>query len=477
MNHSVRILSGAPIFTVDPHYQSVDLDWWTGEHDGSGGGWAGRGLLDLDLSNKRLRHLAAALSPGYLRLGGSLDDVVKYDMSPDGARRQWCNSPTEFRHKLWHLCLNQSRWAQINDFAASAGLELVFGLSYPVDASGNFNISQASELLRHSRAQGYPIAALELGEEMAPLPSSHQFKSLVDGYRSLRALAKSLYPDAKILGPCVGMTDEDNTTAAFGFMRAFLNATIGNGLPEPLLDGVCMHSYNNDGGDNWRRPGFLAQTGRQAAGMLHEIRKHTPPAGTPTPLWCGECGPHNFGGIANKTDRFFSSLWYIDALGGLASSGVHEFGRQSLVGSHYALVDYDRGFAPNPDYWVALMWTKLMGPEVLRVVGKTSDLHVYAARRRGSAGGEVALAWSNINETMAYNLQVILDGTRGPQRGAPSLRPEWHFTASSLSSASVLLNGVALTMGGDALPPLPPRMVSTREPIAIAPLSWGMVIL
>lgn len=56
------------------------------------------------------------------------------------------------------------------------------------------------------------------------------------------------------------------------------------------------------------------------------------------PLWCGECGPHNGGGLANVTDRVLSSFWYLDALAGLAKAGLQQFGRQALAGSHYGLL-------------------------------------------------------------------------------------------------------------------------------------------
>jgi hypothetical protein len=38
-------------------------------------------------------------------------------------------------------------------------------------------------------------------------------------------------------------------------LNAFLNVTLGQGL----IDAVVMHSYNNNGGDDWKVPGFLAQ--------------------------------------------------------------------------------------------------------------------------------------------------------------------------------------------------------------------------
>ena len=84
-------------------------------------------------------------------------------------------------------------------------------------------------------------------------------------------------------------------------MKAFLAQTLQAGT----VDAVVLHSYNNDGGHDWRVPGFLGQTMVQARAMLRETRKHSAGVG----LWCGECGPHNAGGLPNVTDTFMSSFW------------------------------------------------------------------------------------------------------------------------------------------------------------------------
>ena len=125
-----------------------------------------------------------------------------------------------------------------------------------------------------------------------------------------------------VLGPCEGMHYEE-PGPGFAFMKAYLNRT----LPPPqsggraILDVVVMHSYNNDAGDFWARPGFLGQTLAQAQTILAEIRKHSATA----QLWCGECGPHNAGGLANLTDRFLSSFQLPTALGGSSvSASPHE---------------------------------------------------------------------------------------------------------------------------------------------------------
>ena len=88
-------------------------------------------------------------------------------------------------------------------------------------------------------------------------------------------------------------------------------------------------------------------------------------------LWCGECGPHNGGGVRHVTDTLASSFWYVDALGALASRGFAQHGRQALVGSHYGLLA-ETTHLPNPDYWALLAWKRLMGVGVSAGCGHRS---------------------------------------------------------------------------------------------------------
>lgn len=81
------------------------------------------------------------------------------------------------------------------------------------------------------------------------------------------------------------MGNEVNGEGTTPFMHAFLNETLKKGL----ISDTCMHSYNNDGGMGWSKPGFLNETLTQARFILRDIRAHS----ASTNLWCGECGPHN----------------------------------------------------------------------------------------------------------------------------------------------------------------------------------------
>lgn len=400
-------------------YLSADIDWWPANTSESGGGWGDAGLLSLDLSNKRLQNMVAHLSPGILRVGGSLDNFVKYRVG--SMSEEQCKEKIMFREKGWELCLNMTRWDEFNEFARNAGLDVVFGLSYGQIQDGSWDYENPTALLNYSKQKNYTFFGFELGEEMNPNPETVQFQNLLSGYTKLRKTLKTLWPNQtpRVIGPCVGMTYENvKNKKQFQFMSEFINASV--------VDTLCLHSYNNDGGDNWQKPGFLNQTLKQAKGVLKALRNKS----SNTPLWCGECGPHNDGGVANVTDRFISSFWYADALGHLASLGLEQFGRQSLVGSNYGLLEMDT-FLPNPDFYIAVLWKKLMGTNVLNLEynNNNDQFHAYAHTHPTKKGKVGVLVVNPTNQT--YKVRFFGE-----------ILEEYHLSSpSSIYSKDVYLNG------------------------------------
>lgn len=57
------------------------------------------------------------------------------------------------------------------------------------------------------------------------------------------------------------------------------------------------------------------------------------------------------------------SLWYAYELGAYAAAGVGLLSRQTLVGGDYELIDKVT-VTPHPDYYVALLWKRLVGSQV-----------------------------------------------------------------------------------------------------------------
>lgn len=57
------------------------------------------------------------------------------------------------------------------------------------------------------------------------------------------------------------------------------------------------------------------------------------------------------------------SFRYLEQLGRLAKKGVQVVMHNTLARSEYALLDHDT-YEPRPNYWVALLWNRLMGTRV-----------------------------------------------------------------------------------------------------------------
>ena len=207
-------------------------------------------------------------------------------------------------------------------FASDAGLDLVLGLPF-IDGCHDdcvWDPRTSEELLTFTRdtllATGSDIRVfgVELGEEMSPPPSSARFGNYLAAYRELKSLLDKLWPSPSarpvVLGPCAGMKDEDPSLGNTAFIRAFLNQSLAEGL----IDGICLHSYNDNGGLNWTAPPLLNQSLREAETMQRWAREYSPQGSAPAPVWCGECGPHNHGGINGSTNSFLSSFWFMSAL-------------------------------------------------------------------------------------------------------------------------------------------------------------------
>lgn len=119
-----------------PQYASFDMDWWHNT-TGSGGNWGNASILYADLTNTRLNAVVKALSPAFLRIGGSQDNIVKYQIG--GMSAAECNSPSPFRGTEVSLCLTMERWSEVLEFVTRNGLTLVFGTSFFTDKAGKWN--------------------------------------------------------------------------------------------------------------------------------------------------------------------------------------------------------------------------------------------------------------------------------------------------------------------------------------------------
>lgn len=469
----VTVDTTTPLVTLPRGYLGFTLDWWPPTQEDFGTSTVNL----IDLTHPRLVGLARALGPATLRVGGSLDNVVKYLVG--NMTRAACEAPVPFRGSLFpNLCFNLTRWTQVLAFVGSGGglapgSRLIFGLQLDL-GSARFPAWKSSNMLDFLRATATlpgaaALEAVEVGEETNPQPGSPAFAALTDAYRGVRAAVGALWPaDARplVLGPCAGMNEN---VPPFAWGLEFVAATRGS------IDAYVMHSYNNDGGNSWRVPGFLNQTAVQAAGLRGALDAAAAAAHTPAlPLFCGECGPHNGGGIPNVTNRAISSFWYTDALHALPRLGVTRFNRQTLAGGSYSLLSND-DFLPRPDYFAALAFSKLAGARVLNTSAQAADgsdvsvsLRTYASCAP-QGHGAVTVAFINVNAAASFSLSL---GSAVGRKTTYAFAP----VGGDPLATALALNGVTLAVNGNEPPPLVGVDGDADVAVTVAPQTFGYVV-
>lgn len=207
-------------------------------------------------------------------------------------------------------------------------------------------------------------------------------------------------------------------------------------------------------------------------------------AGTSAVAWVGEAGGAYNSGHHLVTDAFVFSFWYLDQLGMSSKYDTKSYCRQTLVGGNYGLLNTST-FEPNPDYYSALLWHRLMGTKVLSTAfNGTNKIRGYAHCAKNSEG--ITLLLINLDGSSTNRIYVTSQGAHaqsGRKKGSEGLgeaaaaaltRQEYHLTPKdgNLQSQQVLLNGNALATDADGeIPELEPVQVEGTQPITVGPYS------
>ena len=149
---------------------------------------------------------------------------------------------------------------------------------------------------------------------------------------------------------------------------------------------------------------------------------------------------------------------YLVQHAGLAQHGVKVIMHNTLAGSEYGLL-YENTFTPRPNYWVALLWRKLMGSTVLDPhIPEGENAYVYAHCLRDHPGGVVLLI-VNADQQRTYDITLRSESER------------YTISAATLQDTSVRLNGNLLKLGsGGDLPQLQGQLTRAGR-LSFAPSS------
>eukprot|EP00756_Hemistasia_phaeocysticola_P028004 Hpha_TRINITY_DN16150_c1_g2::TRINITY_DN16150_c1_g2_i1::g.3544::m.3544/K07964/HPSE; heparanase len=434
--------------------------------------------------------LAAHLSPAYLRVGGTAGDKTYYDMRPQPGP-----VPPEYD---W--VLNASRFGELMTFAESAGFGVAFGVNAGPGPRGGkagaWNGTNARELLEHVRDRGYNLSVLEFSNEPNLFPTAFGTKGLISGkqlaedLRSFHTMAREvLGRGVRIAGCCdVAVQNPLLDWEVKPFLEQFWQNDAAS-----YLDLFTYHDYPliskralPPALDPWGAtvahatdPKFLHQLDKRRE-VVEALRSEYAPK---VPLWLGETAQSSLGGQAGVSSGFVDMFYYADTLGRSARAGVTVVVRQALAWSDYGIFDspgtWTSGFGddpvpvvevavrPRPDFWLAVLWKRLMGQRVLNATAAGADptFIPYAHCTHADTSGRSATF-------LLLNLASTPRNVTLP----PSSVGLYQLTApGALTDKRVSLNGAELHATPDGeLPPL--RPVPAAPGLELPPYSVSFAV-
>jgi hypothetical protein len=396
----------------------------------------------IDLTNLRLRMLAAALAPAYVRVSGTWANSTYF---ADGDETPATPPPG------FNSVLSRERWKGVIDFAHAVDAAVVTSMAISPgvrDAAGRWQSDQARRFIAHTKSVGGRIAAAEFMNEpnlaaMGGAPNGYDAAAYGRDFNAFRAFIKTTEPDIILLGP--GSVGETAKTSSAQSRSGEIRTRDLLAVSSPGIDAFSYHHY---GALSQRCSGVPGQTTPEAAlseqwlastdrsrAFYQALRDAFVPG---RPMWVTETADAACGGNP-WASTFLDSFRYLDQLGRLARAGVQVVAHNTLAASDYGLLD-ERSFRPRPNYWAALLWRRLMGTIVLDA-GAHHGTHIYAHCRRGVRGA-VALLVINTDRTATAVLRLPLTSER------------YTLSADHLQSSVAKLNGTVLELDRDNLPDL-----------------------
>ncbi|XP_056303112.1 heparanase isoform X1 [Danio aesculapii] len=465
------------------------------------------------LNSPKLRTLSKALTPAFLRFGGTKQDFLKFsprgryylqdrENSSSALQGNVCKRlelPPLLENRLKQEWVLQSKSLLLEEldgkyrntkfsedsvdllysFANCSGLELIFGLNALLRTSKNcWNSGNAELLLKYCESRQY-VMSWELGNE----PNSYEKKAgvRVDGYQlgqdfvHLHKILQesAIYNSTGLYGPDVSQPKDHRKDLLTGFLE-----TGGK-----VINACTWHHYYVNGRDTSLEDFLDPEVLDSLATKINEVLKMVEAVSPGKKVWLGETSSAYGGGAVGLSDTFVAGFMWLDKLGLAAKLGLDVVIRQVLIGSGtYHLVDDN--LDPLPDYWLSLLYKRLVGQEVLKAdvtfnsgLKKPIRVYLHCTNKMSTQykEGAVTLFALNLNQNEA-TISLPARMVNGSIEAFVLQSDE--AGEQGLYSRSVRLNGELLKMVDDrTLPPLTGRELPSDKHIKLPAFSFAFYVL
>ncbi len=395
----------------------------------------------INLYEKKLRNLATALGPTYVRVSGTWANALYFQNNDEP---KLTTVPKGFKN-----ILTRQQWKGVVDFCKAVDGKLVS--SFPIsdgmrDEKGVWQPNQVKSILDYTKQIGGEISAAEFFNEPShashgDAPKGYNGENFASEFALFKDFISKDSPNMKIIGP--GSTAENILPSGLDLsVDKLLSPT-----PKPSFEVFSYHYYGTvskrcAGGqkpENALNAEWLSRT-EKCLDFYEKARdKYVPNA----PIWVTETAESACGGNPWAA-QYLDSFRYIEQLGRLAKRGVQVVMHNTLARSEYALLDHDT-HNPRPNYWAALLWNKLMGTEVYNAPSVESGVDVFVHNLKGKKKGKTVLI---VNTNDKASSMII-----------PSSAKQFTLTADELLTKKVKLNGEELRLNNDELPTISGRSI------------------
>lgn len=439
----------------------------------------------IDLSQPRLRTLAAAIGPSWVRVSGSWATGTYFDY--DG--RAGDVPPEGYR-----AVLTRAQWEGVLDFVRVVGGRLLVSFAVipglenaackKLGGTGAWDPSQVRRLLNAATRYGVPVSAVEFANEpnISFLDArGYAPKGYMQDQDAFYRFMRVEFPGVRLVGPCGAMDPIDEADASAAATGDDMSAA-GNGagavadsapaegmlsklgvatsrelaaLARERPDAYSYHIYAGMSergaafGHHWNPDEAASDAVLDVADCARCYHEPIRDAWCPkAPLWVTESGDANCGGNTWGS-TFLDVFRTADEIARFSAAGDGVIFHNTLASSDYGLLD-EATFAPRPNWWFLWLWKRLMGNGAFPVGDATVEplalpcAHAYA-RTRGD--GRPGTAYLVINNSLDEGLDVVLPAPAARYTLSSAAAPaDGPVTTLQLRCGTMLLNGHALAI-------------------------------
>ncbi|XP_069687978.1 heparanase-like isoform X3 [Periplaneta americana] len=391
------------------------------------------GWVHENIKSGKLLRLATLLAPAYLRVGGTLADRLVFQ--PHG---------------------NYSTMPHASNMSDGGTCSYELKGCVPSNISF-FSMSEPNSFLH---VFGTTVPADQLAQD---------FMKLSDILWSYPRYRKSLIVGPDVTHPRLQRQTFEVQEKPMRYLRNFLNKA------SRVINAITWHQYYLNGRkarlEDFVSPDVLNVLACQISAVLKVT------TGIPLPIWLSETGSAYGGGTAGLSDRYVAGFLWLDKLGMAARLGLDVVMRQSLYGSNYGLVDKD--VEPLPDWWISVLYKKLVGPAVL---GMDTDniLHTKCEGEQGHVRLYCHCARQHGAVTL-FGMNLLNQEAHVTLTGLPFAKSVLAYVLTAdiiLKSRHILLNGKELQLNPDgSLPEFEPKVLNISKPLIMPVFSMAFWVI